>query len=177
MSGPVSHYPYRPSHREYADTILAFNDFRDSAWSARISPDPLGPVNKIVSLMRGDRVMAKALTHVPAGAKVALVRDSGGYGIDEVFALRSAFWDSRGAGKPPPETPFPRPPGWRIKINGRTVLAVTDRELAPPRPPAPKQPLRQRIIQDLREQWRHDCDTVAAKLGYHRAEKCTGWDD
>ncbi len=173
----MSVYPYQPPEREYADTLLTYRDFTmASQWSARVEPDPLGPVNKIVSLWRGERCVAKVLTHVPAGAKVELCRDDGGYTIPALFELKNRYWDARGTNKPP-EIHTPRPPGWRIQIDGRTVLAVTDTQLTPTPPPTPKPPLRQRMRHALRQQWRDDCDRIAERLGYHRAENCTGWDE
>lgn len=165
-------YPYQPPQREYADTLLAYRDFTMGTWSARVEPDPLGPVNKIVSLWRGNRRVKAVLTHVPVDADVQVVRDDGGWTIDELFALKRGFFNL--GATPAVEH---RPPGWRIQINGVTVLAVTDTQLAPTPPPTPKPPLRQRMRHALRQQWRDDCDRIAKRLGYHRAENCTGWDE
>lgn len=146
-------YPYQPPTREYQDTLLTYRDFTmASTWSARVEPDPLGPVNKIVSLWRGNRRVKAVLTRVPVDADVQVVRDDGGYTIAALFELKGRFWDSRGTNEPPPEIHTPRPPGWRIEVDGRTVLAVTDAELAPARPPTPQAPLWQRMRQALRDQ-------------------------
>ena len=57
------------------DTMLAFRDFElASTWGVRVESDPLGPVNKIVRLMRGQRCLKSVLWPVPAGADVRLVR-------------------------------------------------------------------------------------------------------
>ena len=81
--------PYEPPRREFADTLLAFRDFEmASAWGVRVEPDPLGPVNKIVSLRRGGRRVKSVLCPVPVGAKVQLVRDDGGYTVDELTGDR-----------------------------------------------------------------------------------------
>jgi hypothetical protein len=114
----VTVIPYEPPDREFTDTMLAFRDFDlASTWSVSIEPDPLGPVNNIVTLMRGRRRIKSAL------------------------------------------------------------LAVTDAEMQPPRAPAPRVPLWRRMPQVLREQVRADADWIAGRLGYHRDERCTGWDE
>ena len=170
-------YPYQPPERRYQDTILAFRDAQLAGiWAARVEPDPLGPVNKIVTLMRGQRRVKSVLTRVPAGANVRVVRDEGGWTMQEVFALRERIWDSRGRGEQP-ELPPVHEPGWRIEIDGRTVLAVTDAELAPPCAPPPPPPLWRRMRTALREQLRADVDAVAKRLGFHRIEDCGGWDE
>lgn len=165
--------PYEPPEREFTDTMLAFRDFDlASTWSVGIEPDPLGPVNKIVTLMRGRRRIKSVLAHVPVGATVRLVRDEGGYRIEDLFALHEANWRTGET----IEVDF-HPPGWRVEVNGRTVLAVTDAEMQPPRPPAPRVPLQRRMRQALCEQVRADADWIAGRLGYHRDEHCTGWDE
>ena len=169
--------PYEPPRREFADTLLAFRDFEmASAWGVRVEPDPLGPVNKIVSLRRGGRRVKSVLCPVPVGAKVQLVRDDGGYTVDELFALKSDIWARRPYG---PDTftaavPPRREPGWRVEVDDKTVLAVTDAELRPPIPPKPRVPLRQRIRRAVRARARAWADQIAGQLGYHRADECGG---
>lgn len=168
----MTEYPYQPPAREFADTLLAYRDFGiASTWSARVEPDPLGPVNKIVRLMRGSTPVKAALARVPAGASVRLVRDEGAWSINHLTALRNALWDTRG-GKESPKVDAPLPPGWRIEIDGDTVLSVTDTELRPPYTPPPPPPLHRRLWTALREQARTDTDRIAALLGYHRDDKC-----
>jgi len=168
--------PYEPPESAFSDTLLAFKVFAGPRIGAIIEPDPLGPVNKIVTLMCGQRRIKSVLTPVPKGAVVRLVRDEGMWTLRNVVALRERLWDSRGSGEPPPAIDI-RPPGWRVEVDGKTVLAVTDVEMAPPRPPAPRVPLWRRMRKALREQVRADADRIAHKLGYHRDDDCTGWDE
>lgn len=167
----MTDYPYEPPQREFGDTLLAFADFQmASAWSVRVSADPLGPVNKIVTLMRGGRRIKTVLCRVPVGATVRLVRDEGsGYRVwgPTWRQLNNADYD----------LPPYQEPGWRVEVNDRTVLAVTDAEMIPPRPPAPKVPLWTRMRRVLRDQVRADADWITGRLGYHRNDECGGWDE
>lgn len=168
----MTDYPYQPPEREYASTITAFRDFTQaSTWRVRIAPDPLGSVNKIVRLMRGERQIKATLARVPAGASVRLVRDEGGYRIEEVFALREYDWRSGEV----VELPERRPPGWRVEVDGETVLAVTDAELQPPRPQMPRTPLWRRFRHWTARRARSAADGLAGRLGYHRNDECGGW--
>ena len=167
----MTEYPYEPPEREFSDTLLV----QLASWRVRVEPDPLGPVNKVVKLLHGERLVAAVVTQVPAGASVRLVRDEGGWTMNEVFALRQRIWDARDRGEEP-EYPPHRPPGWRVEIDGRTVLAVTDAELAPPRPPAPRIALWRRMRTALLTQARADADWIAGRLGYHRDDEY-GWDE
>jgi hypothetical protein len=165
-------YPEMPK-REFSDTMLAFRDMQTAGyWCARIESDPLGPVNKIVRLMDGRTPVKAALCRVPAGATVSLVRDEGGYTIDEVFAIRQRGWEFTPGGKLPAWKPGP---GWRIEVDGRTVLSVTDAELREPYVPPPPPPLWRRMRSALREQVRSDVDAIAERLGYHRDDECGGY--
>lgn len=169
----TEHIAYEPPERMFADTLLAFKDFEmASTWRVRVSADPLGPVNRIVSLMRGGQRIKSVLCPVPAGTSVRLVRDEGAWNIQELFALRDANWRT---GEAP--TIDIRPPGWRIEVDGKTVLTVTDAEMRPPRPLAPTIPLWTRMRRVFREQVRADFDWAAGKLGFHRADECGGWDE
>jgi hypothetical protein len=170
-------HAYQPPERELASTILAFRDLQMAAtWSVRVSSDPLGPVNRIVSLMNGNQRVKSVLYPVGVGDTVRLIRDKGGYRMDDLFAMKPASHGPLGDIDPDP-LPSWREPGWRVEVNGRTVLAVTDAELAPPRPPVPRIPLWRRMRQAWVEQARADADAVAGRLGYHRAGECTGWDE
>lgn len=166
---------YEPPQRQFTDAFLSFIDYRNAGtWAALVESDPLGPVNKIVSLMRGQRRVKSVLCPVPAGADVRVVRDERGWTIDEVLALQNTRWlmdDNIGT------LPDPREPGWRIEINGRTVLSVTDAEMRTPYTPPPPPPLWHRMRTALREQLRADVDAVAKRLGFHRADECGGWDE
>ena len=72
-----------------------------------------------------------------------------------------------------PEYPPHRPAGWRIEVDGRTVLAVTDDEMRTPWTPPPV-PLWQRMRRAWAEQWRTDVDRVMGRLGWHRDSECGG---
>lgn len=166
---------YHPEPSGFNDTLLAFQVFAGPRISALIEPDPLGPINKLVTLMVGERRIRTTLCHVPPGAQVRVVRDEGAWTLGNLFAFRDRLWDSRGSAEPEPAIDI-QPPGWRIEINGRTVLTVTDAKMAPPRPPAPRVPLWRRMRRAMREQLRADADWIAGRLGYHRDDECSGGD-
>jgi hypothetical protein len=161
----MTDYPYQPPEREFADTILAFRDFElASTWSVRVEPDPLGPVNKIVTLMRGGQRVCSVLCPVPVGASVRVIREEGTPRV----RLWSFDWDEL-------DDVMPYwPPGWRVEVDGRTVLTVTDAEMHTPASPPPPVPLWRRMRQALREQLRTDADWIAKRLGYHRDGECGG---
>lgn len=169
--------PYAPPERMFQDTILAFNDMRmASTWRALIEPDPFGPVNKIVTLMRGNHRVKSVLWPVRDPGAVKVVRDDGAWSMTELFELQHRFWDSRGTNTPPPVIHH-RVPGWRIEVDGHTVLTVTDAEMSPPYTPPPPPPLWRRMLTALREQARADLDAVAGRLGYRRCDDCREWDE
>lgn len=164
--------PYQPPEREYADTLLAFRDFNlASTWSVRIDPDPLGPVNQIVRLMRGGKQVRAAAAHIPEGAMVRLIRDEGN--------LHSAFggagWRAL-SGSADPEPEPPRLPGWRVTVDDRTVLAVTDAEIAPKPSQPPPVPLWTRLRRRASTRARSFADGLAGRLGYRRADEWE-WDE
>lgn len=170
----MTDYPYQPPERMFADTLLAFNDFEmASTWKARVEPDPHGPVNKIVRLMRGQRRVRSVLWPVSPGATVRLVRDDGAWTLSNLYALRNRLWDSRGTDEPPPRIDI-RPPGWRIEVDDMTVLTVTDTELAPPYVPPPSPPWWTRARTALHARLRTETDRIAARLGYRPADE---WSD
>lgn len=167
-------YPEMPK-RELSDTMLAYRDVVVAGyWRARIESDPLGPVNKIVRLMDGRKPVKAALCRIPVGATVSLIRDEGGYTLSELFNLRERRWRLPGdlSDDEPASAPIYREPGWRIEVDGRTVLAVTDAELRAPYVPPPPPPLLHRMRASLREQVRSDVDAIAGRLGYHRDDEC-----
>lgn len=156
---------YEPPEREFSDTILAFRDFQlASTWSVRLAPDPLGPVNRIVTLMRGGRHVKSVLYPVNVGTTVRLVRDEGTARI----RLWSATWEDLGE-------PFgpARAPGWRVDVDDRTVLTVTDAELHTPyvAPPVPRW---RRFRHWTARTARSAADGLAGRLGYHREGECGG---
>lgn len=163
-------YPYKPHVHVAFRTIAA-------QWFARVEDDPRGPVNQIVTLMHGQKRIKSALWPVPEGATVRVIRDGGGYSIDDLIALKAAYWRTEYGQKVATVHIPARQPGWRVEVNGKTVLTVTDDEMRPPRPPAPKTPLWTRMWKVLREQLRSDTDWLAGKLGYHRDDECRGWDE
>lgn len=173
----MTDYPYEPPKREFFDTLLTFKEWQlASTWAVRVEPDPLGPINHIVTLMRGQQRIKSVLCRVPVGAAVRLVRDDGAcWTARDIQALQHQHWDTRGHGEPAPRIDI-RPPGWRIEIDGRTVLAVTDAEMQPPAQPEPRIPLWRRMRTTLTTQAHSDLDTIAKRLGYHRDEDCRGWD-
>lgn len=178
MTTPADHtetgtfIPYEPPEPMYQDTMLAFKAFSAPQMAALIEPDPLGPVNKIVSLIAGVRRVKSVLCRVPAEARVEVSYESGGWTIDEVFALRQRIWDSRGTGEKP-ELPPSRVPGWYISIDDRVVLHATEAEVNPPSTwTPPRIPLWQRMRRALTEQLRTDADALAKRLGYHREDDC-----
>lgn len=162
----MTDYPYQPPEREYADTMLAFRDFElASTWAVRVEPDPLGPVNKIVTLMRGGQRVRSVLCPVPVGADVRCGYDAGS---PRVRLWSASFEDLGDVGEPY------RPPTWYVEVDGRRVIDVPEHETYPPRPPAPRVPLWQRMRRALREQVRTDADWIAKRLGYHRECECGG---
>jgi len=149
---------------QFRDTVLTFQNFVTAGdWHVRIDPDPLGVVNRIVRLMNGDTQVRATLAHIPEGATVELVRD-------DPWSLGTF------CGIEEPAYPPALPPGWRVTVNGETVLAVTDEELRPPYVPPPPPPLWRRARNALRERTRAITDRIAARLGYHRDGECEeGW--
>lgn len=171
--------PYQPPQREFADTLLSYRDYVMAGnWSARIDPDPLGPVNRIVSIWCGDRRVKAGLAHVPVGAEVRLTRAEGSWTMTEVFALRERIWDARGRGEEP-EYPPVRARGWYVEVDGREVLYVSDAECAPvvPAPVIPwRERTRRKVKQDIRKQARSVGDRIAHRFGYHHEDECEEWD-
>lgn len=165
---------YEPPQPEFESVVSAFQLIAGSRMAVRIDPDPLGPVNRIVRLMTGERCIRAALAHIPVGATVRLLRDESSWSISEVFALRDELWDARGEGRPF-EIPKAQPPGWRVEVNDRTVLQVLDHEMYSP-PTIPKAPWRHRARHTLNCRLRAAADAVAGRLGYHRDGECeVGW--
>lgn len=157
---------YQPPERMYADTMLAFKDFElASTWGVQIDPDPLGPVNKIVTLMRGRHRVKSVLCPVGVGATVRCGYDPGSPRV----RLWSASFDYLGdVGEPY------REPTWYVEVDGRRAIEVPERETYPPITPTPPVPLWRRMRTVLREQVRTDADSIAKRLGYHRDGACGG---
>lgn len=173
----MTYIPYEPPESGFSDTLLAYKVFAGPRMAALIEPDPLGPVNRIVRLMSGERCIKSALAHIPNGATVRLLRDEVSISIREVFAHRERLWGAREAGGKPIEIVAIQPPGWRVEVDDRTVLQVLDSELRPPPPPPPKIPWRRRTRCKIDRRARAAADAVAKRLGYHRDGECEGGDD
>lgn len=159
---------YEPPEPMFRDTFLAFQTLTAPQWVALIEPDPFGQINRIVTLMRGTERVKSVLCRVPEGADVEVVRDKG---TPHVTA-----WTTEWLYAGQPFGPAQQP-GWRIEVNGRTVLSVTDAEMRTPYVPPPPPPLWRRMRTALREQLRADVDAVAKRMGFHRDEDCGGWDE
>lgn len=166
----MTDYPYEPPQREFQDTILAFNDFvKAGAWSAHVENDPLGTVNKVVSLVCSGRVIKSVLWPVPAGMAVACGYDSGSPRIrswTSSWEQVAAPWDSE-----------VRPPSWYVTVGGTRVIDVPEHETRLPIQPKPAVPLWKRMRTVLKEQVRADADWIAARLGYHREDHCDNYGD
>lgn len=167
----MSTYPYQPPARELESVITAFRDFEmASMWSVRVDPDPLGPVNKVVRLMRWGTQVAAALARVPEGADVRLVRDEGNFD-----AFGGPGWRAL-SGFPDPEPEPIRFPGWRVEVDGDTVLSVTDAEMAPKPPVRRSEPFVTRARRWVSTRTRSAVDGLAGRYGYRRDDGC-GWDE
>jgi hypothetical protein len=173
----MTYIPYEPPRPEFESVLTAFQVIAGPRMAVRIDVDPLGPVNRIVRLMAGERCIKSALAHIPSGAAVRLLRDEGGYSIREMFGAVEQIWDARTEGREPPEIAVIQPPGWRVEVDDRTVLQVFDSELRPPPPPPPKVPWRTRTRREINRRARAAADAVAKRLGYHRDGECEGDDD
>lgn len=168
----MTDYAFLPPEREFADTLLAFRDFEmASTWRVRVAPDPLGPVNKIITLMRGGKRVRSVLWPVPVGATVTLKRDGGAWTLSNLQAMRNAMWDSQGSSEPPPRIDV-RPPGWCVEVDGHRVLEVPDSEIRPPAPLRRPIPWRTRAQWRLRKRFYAAVDRVVVPLGYHHEDDC-----
>lgn len=111
----------------------------------------------------------RALWPVHPGAVVRLVRDEAYYSIAHLRAFRDALWDTRGTDQPAPTIEV-HPPGWRIEVDGETVLRVPDE--TKPVPPRPAIPWRTRAQWRLRKWFYAAIDRVVVPLGYHHEDDC-----
>jgi hypothetical protein len=164
---------YTPPEPMFQDTLLAFQAFSRPQVSARIEPDPLGPVNKIVSLMVGERRIKSVLWHVPVGAAIEVAHEDGMRGYFSAFS--GPGWRALNGLSVEPEVETYCPPGWYIKINNHVALYATEREVNPPSIYVPPRVLLwRRMRQVLDSQVRADLDAIAKRLGYHREDDCEG---
>jgi hypothetical protein len=156
------------------DVIAAYHQGRYLSIGVEISPDSLGPVNRIVTLIKGNRRIKSALALVLPTSSVEVIRDygSGTYTLTELFALKDSWLN------PPPPHPEPyRPAGFHVEIDGHTVLTATDAEIWP-LPVIPTPPWRERTRRAVRKavqaRARKVGDRIAARFGYvHGSE--AGW--
>lgn len=95
----------------------------------RVWNDPLGPVNKIIALVREDGTLVASKLHpVPVGAEVRL-----GYDNSPKITLHDERWNplcSWGFGYPV----------WYAEVDGRRILEVPEHETWPPIPPPRRSP-------------------------------------
>jgi hypothetical protein len=171
----TQYIPHKPPETMYRDTLLSYKAFAGPRMGAVVEPDPHGPVNKIVTLMAGERRVKSVLTRVPPGATLRVVHDNGGYSLDELYALRSGpGWRSL-MGLPISDEPRPvrRLPGWYVEMGDQVLLHATESEVNPPHTwTPPPVPFRKRMRRALTEQLRADADAIAKRFGYHREDEC-----
>lgn len=135
---------------------LTYSTF--SPVSMRVECDPLGPVNKIVRLVRPDGSTIKAALHpVGVGQTVTFGKEPPTYWAGPGWRHLAGFED-----EPPrdPRSPFGR---YYAEVDGVRVLEVSDKEIYP----AVKLshvPIRLRAKMWLIER----ADRFAEKFGYHR---------
>lgn len=164
-----------PPRAYFDDTLIAWNVFtaRRSGVCATVEPDPLGPVNQIVRICRveGDRRVSvkAALVPISAGATVTLHRDQITWTLSEITKLRENRWNERKYAL----RATPTQPGWRVDVDGQTVLRASDSDIRP-LPPQPRVPMRQRCAQAAQracsERLRRLGDAIAGRFGYVRDE-------
>lgn len=136
-----------------------------------VENDPLGPVNKIVTLWVGERRIRTVLTPVHTGSTVRLSYDAG----TPLIRYWGPTWEELN-GIPGIEHEPYRPASWCVEVDGKRVIKVPVAECQPPRPPAPRVPLRTRAGRVIRKRWRATTDAIATRLGYHREGECGGDD-
>lgn len=160
--------PYAPPRPMLHDTFLAYSTLTAPQIGVTISPDPLGPVNKIVRLVRrhGDRdhTIKAALVHIPQGAHVAVEHTAGRPSL----TLWTEGWQeiARDPGSPP---------GWYVTVDDRVVLRATYAECALPLPVPPPLPWRVRVRRTVNRRVRSVADRLADRLGYRRDDEAVDW--
>ena len=163
----MTDYPYEPPERMFSDTMLAFRDFElASTWAVRVEPDPLGPVNKIITLMRGGQRIKSVLRPVATGTTVRMGFQGGtGLAIGPGWRAMLGYADV--------EREHYRPPTWWVEVDGRRVIEVAEHEILLP-PAAPRRPIpwRTRAQWRLRKWFYAAADRVVVPLGYHHGDDC-----
>lgn len=157
------------------DDMMAWARMADP-WShpgvrLNISPDPLGPVNKIFTLERnGDiRIGKSVLYPMAAGAKVSIGEDGdswiGGIG------WRTMMINGDLGG----EMVALKPRVWFVEVNDRRILEVPWGEALLDPTPVPKMPWYRKVRWSIRN-WRayhhRITDRIAHRLGYQRIGEC-----
>ena len=146
----MTEYSYQPPKRELEDTLLAFQDFQkiNSGIRCTVKPDPLGTVNRIISIEAHGKAIKSVLWPVPAGVTVKLGTGGSRY------------------------TPFGGPhdeqykaPHWWVEVNERRILEVPEHETWPDHP-APPVPWRTRLPRHTHKLGRTVADRIAHKFGY-----------
>lgn len=175
--------PYQPPPA--TDVLTAYAAFSEipPGFGILIEDDPKGPVNKIVSLVRGnldgqhERIKAALW---PAGnvSSVALLRVRSGYTLTELFALRERRWNTTDPQEPLP----PRPPaGWYVEIDHHTALFVSEADIWPTRallaPPRVSWHVRARqtVRFHVHARARQLGDAIAHRLGYVHEDEASTW--
>lgn len=159
---------YEPPAPRLHDTLLAYHRLTAPQIGVTVSPDPLGPVNKIVRLVRRhgdyDHTIKAALTHIPEGAHIAVEHTAG---RPSLTLWTESFEEiARDPGCPP---------GWYVTVDDRVVLRATDDECRPPLPPPPPLPWRARVRRTVNTRVRSAADRMAARLGYRRDDEAVDW--
>lgn len=162
----MTDYPYEPPERMFSDTMLAFRDFElASTWAVRVEPDPLGPVNKIITLMRGGQRIKSVLRPVATGTTVRMGFQGGtGLAVGPGWRAMLGYADV--------EREHYRPPAWWVEVDGRRVIEVAEHEIPAPAPLRRPIPWRTRAQWRLRKWFYAAVDRVVVPLGYHHGDDC-----
>jgi hypothetical protein len=140
----------------FADTLLSFQAFAGPQIAAQISPDPLGPTNRIIRLTRnGEPVGRAVLRPVPVGSAVSLTRQPRRWGaMAPLFAM----------------------PTYVVAVDGKPVLEVPESDLWP-RPEPPKSPpWRSRVRRATKQRLRAWMDAGMLRIGYSPTGETSGDD-
>jgi hypothetical protein len=161
---------YVPQPPMFESTISAFQAmYGGPSISLRIAPDPLGPVNKILSVVRNDRtgstrVGKSVLYPIRAGSVVNLVHDND-------HAADSTLYDGHW-------TPLHRWGGidvWAVTVDDKRILEVPHAATVPDVPARPAAPRWRRFRSWATKRARSTTDGLAGRLGYHRDHECQGY--
>ena len=180
MSAPTEFHAYEPEAPMLESVFTAYQQITGPTVGCLIEPDPLGPVNRIVTLVYGKRRIKSTLVgwHTLVGAEVKIRHESGHFRITEMFNMVSQQWEVRGGGTRPVELPPVRDPGWYVEVDGETVLYASDLEIHP-LTPALTVPWRLRARKAAKARlktWaRATSDRIAARFGYVHESEVSDW--